>query len=661
MGTITTDAAPTVGNYGTYAGTLTGTIGNNLILATKIGNDLAKQDGTLESAIENGIVQTAEVPIKIYNANSGTLTTAAAKMENSTAIAHGVTGQIKGGDKISFVAGDQAFEWTVNEEFDPTVSPDLYIAIPTNADPEAEYTISTDSKDGFTRGVTFKLTDYPAIAKGKVSTIFVIPFIETGVDLTTYHAYRMENDAWYNNQISTGNVCTFDKRIEDGKSFFITQSGTETIDSLNIMVGGAPNTEVSVTLNNVRLGKERTLAIGNTGWTYDWDGTYSYYGWSGKVNVNLIGENKFEYLSLHCPYTTKGTGTWAFNNLTVGNYGHGSTQDWNFVKEGASTFTIDKSLTLNSIYIDGGIMNIADGADINITRENGRCIEICSEGKLNIGKANINLTTGNGGYGFYIYNDKSELNIGAGAVVKSTTGNTGRALYAQNAAAVKIGEGANVYLETGKNGYSAYISDATLTMEKTAHLFANSDINKAIGYGLYLYYNSKLDLKEGATIEAKGYEYPAIYVRTNSGTDDGATISIAESASITANSYGTGVNASNKAYGMNLYSGKLAINGKGTFNVTSEEAAAIYAGGNLTLDGAAIIANGGTESPAIQQFNTLSITDKIISVKAKAGSGAKCIADGNDDEAKIDDLVADKTKFIDDISEGVRTITPKAE
>jgi len=186
MGTITTETAPAADSktYATYAGTLTGTIGNNLILATKIDNDLAKQDGTLESAIENGIVQTAEVPIKIYNANSGTLTTAAAKMENNTAIAHTASGQLKGGDKVAVVADDQAFEWTVYEEFDPNKSADLYIAIPTNTNPKAEYTISSDSKDGFSRGASFKLADWPSLVTGQVSTSKWLPLNNTGVDLT---------------------------------------------------------------------------------------------------------------------------------------------------------------------------------------------------------------------------------------------------------------------------------------------------------------------------------------------------------------------------------------------------------------------------------------------------------------------------------------------
>lgn len=649
-----------------FSGKLNGAIGESLMISTLSIADYAKQDGTLKTIVDNSLIlENAVVPVRNYSEAASKVTTANAELQCNSAIARAWMGSLNAGDKLTFTDDVRTFEWTVNEDFDPTTNPEVYIAVPTNGDPEMAYTATTESKNGYTYGFTIG-DEVNTLNPGEIKTFFTaIPFEEFGVDLTTYHAYRMENDAWYNNQISTGNVYTFDKRIEDGKSFFITQSGAETIESLNILVGGAPNTEVSVTLNNVRLGKGRTLSLGTT--DYYWyanDGTYDYYGWSGKVNVNLVGENKFEELSLKCPNTVKGEGSWTFNRLKVSQYGHRSSQDWNFVKEGAVTYTIDKDIDFEYIEVsDGATLNIADGAELDITRENGTCIYILNEGKLNIGKANVNLITGNGGYGFRVANDKSELNIGAGAVVKVTTGNTGRALYAQSAAAVKIGEGANVYLETAKNGYSAYISDATLTMEKNAHLFANSDINKAIGYGLYLYYNSKLDLKEGATIETKGYEYPAIYVYTYSGADDGATISIAENASITANSYGTGANASSKAYGMNLTSGKLAINGKGTFDVTSEEVAAIYAGGNLTLDGASIIANGGTESPAIQQFNTLSITDKIISVKAKAGTGAKCIADGNGDEVELKDLVgvANVDKFNETSGEGVRTITPEAE
>ena len=42
MGTITTDAAPAIGDYGTYAGTLTGSIGNNLIRVEFYSNDICR-------------------------------------------------------------------------------------------------------------------------------------------------------------------------------------------------------------------------------------------------------------------------------------------------------------------------------------------------------------------------------------------------------------------------------------------------------------------------------------------------------------------------------------------------------------------------------------------------------------------------------------------
>ncbi|MDO4986123.1 MAG: hypothetical protein Q4E48_10570 [Prevotella sp.] len=169
MGTITTDAAPAAGDYGTYAGTLTGSIGNNLTITTKIGNDLAKQDGTLASAVENGIVQTADVPIKIYNANSGTLTTAAAKLENTSAIVKFKTNALFASDKLTFTAKDQAFEIAINEEFDPTVGI-LYAAVPATGTDKGDITIAATSKDGFMRGYTLKGETYP-VPKESLPTI----------------------------------------------------------------------------------------------------------------------------------------------------------------------------------------------------------------------------------------------------------------------------------------------------------------------------------------------------------------------------------------------------------------------------------------------------------------------------------------------------------
>ena len=66
LGTIATNTPPSAGATAKYSGNLCGVIGDNLILTTKTGTDYAKQDGTIKSVVENGIVQTAKVGIRLY-------------------------------------------------------------------------------------------------------------------------------------------------------------------------------------------------------------------------------------------------------------------------------------------------------------------------------------------------------------------------------------------------------------------------------------------------------------------------------------------------------------------------------------------------------------------------------------------------------------------
>ena len=646
MGTITTETAPAADSktYATYAGTLTGTIGNNLILATKIGNDLAKQDGTLESAIENGIVQTAEVPIKIYNANSGTLTTAAAKMENSTAIAHGVTGQIKGGDKISFVAGDQAFEWTVNEEFDPTVSPDLYIAIPTNADPEAEYTISTDSKDGFTRGVTFKLTDYPAIAKGKVSLSFGIPFIETGVDLTIWDAYKRKNDAGYMNDINNGYTPTFDKKVDDGKTFIITQSGP-TLDSLNVFIHGITGKEINVTLNNIRLGKDRQIQFGtNDNWFYV-DGPQNVCEEGATTNLTLIGETKTSSLYIACPLTIKGTGTIEYTRLSLDSYGRrtravANWSDMAYTKAGAATFTIDKDMDLEYISVaDGATLNIADGKKLTITNDKS-----CA-----------------------IYNYNGTIKVGKSSTLEAITNTKETAAIYFYGGTIDVGEEATFNTQAGKDGYGMSIQTSggdrkiDFIIGKKAHVKLVGGPKDILGIGLYIKSNynaiNNITLAEDATLTAIGIDKYGIYCDN----DNSATVNfnIGKNAKIKAED-------TNGGYGIytDTDNGFVNFDGEGTFEAKSASnyGMALHTwGGAINIKGGNISAIGGADKAAITSNNLFTIAPEIKSFKATKGAEATLYIEQSNNEVLIDNLVADKTKFNDETADGVRTITPKAE
>lgn len=610
MGTITTDAAPAIGDYGTYAGTLTGSIGNNLIITTKIGNDLGKQDGTLKSAIENGLVQTAEVPIKIYNANSGTLTTASAKLENTSAIAHIHTGQLNGGDKVKFTDETKSFEWTVNEDFkvdnnDWWNTTNVYIAVPTNGDPEAEYTISTDGVNGYTLGATFDNTNLP-LNTGKLSgDLGFIGFEELGIDLTKYDAYRRANAT-----NKTTGYYTFYQNINDDKSFTITQSGGK-LDSISVYVYGNKDKNVALTIDNIKLGEGRKFCIYN----------------GAKFDITLIGDNEFERLDLRSPYTTKGTGTWKFNELYMyGDYD----QTWNSEKgvyeykvNYAPEFTINEDIDLSTIRVyNGAKLNITDGVKVNLKSKDNYQVAAERLGTINIGNnATVNVEKqSNSGYGVYLWNG-GIINVGESTTFKVQGRKNADALYMRSdencISTISIGKKGNVIFDGALEG--------TIGRGATIYAYSSTPVN--------------ISLKEGANLTITGIDNGALICSANGNSDTkkgSINFDIAENASVAIQDTGMG-------YGMQLNNndyGRLNITGKGSFNVA-----------------------GGEDQAAILLSNKgLNIGTEIKSFTAKSGMTENpiCILDQEtSEEAKLEDLVADKTKFNDATADGTRTITPK--
>lgn len=613
MGTITTDAAPAAGDYGTYAGTLTGSIGNNLIITTKIGNDLGKQDGTLKSAIENGIVQTAEVPIKVYNANSGKLTTAAAKLENTSAIAHIHTGQLNGGDKVKFTDETKSFEWTVNEDFkvdnnDWWNTTNIYIAVPTNGDPKKEYTISTDGINGYTLGATIDGTNY-SMPTGKVSDdLGYLGFEELGIDLTKYDAYRRANAP-----DKTTGYYTFYQNINDDKSFTITQSGGK-LDSISVEVYGNTDKNVALTIDNIKLGEGRVFRITN----------------GAKFDLTLIGDNEFERLDLRSPYTTKGTGTWKFKEL----YMYGSCpQTWNSEKQVyeytvdyAPEFTINEDIDLSTIRVyQGAKLNIADGVKVNLKSKDTYPVAVERLGTINIGNnATVNVEKkSNDGYGVFLWSG-GIINVGESATFK-VQGRKNEKEYAA------------LYMQSSENCIS------TISIGKKGNVIFDGALEGTIGRGaqFWAYANSpiNINLKEEAKLTITGIDYGALNcgVYGDSDTKKGEiNFDIAENASVAIQDTGMG-------YGMQLNNndyGRLNITGKGSFNVA-----------------------GGEDQAAILLSNKgLNIGTEIKSFTAKSGMTENpiCILDlATSEEAKLENLVADKDKFNDAIADGTRTITPK--
>ncbi len=645
MGTITTEAAPAADSktYATYAGTLTGSIGNNLIITTKIGNDLAKQDGTLASAIKNGIVQTAEVPIKIYNANSGTLTTASAKMENKAAILWVDISSLNKGDEVkieseNFTTEDNAISFTLSDAdtFNPNSA---YVAIP--ADTKAgDYTLSSDTKDGRVlnaalEAITFKAGEINTDVDALDNHIkYDIPFKTASVDLTKYWAA-------YKEATPTATSCPY--FINDSKGTLITQSSSEYVP-IDITTIAAKE----FTLKNVNV---RSIRVN---WTYN-------------TKITLEGDNiinnEENYAGLQfngTELTITGTGsletTGKNYGIDINNSSWADPEDPSVTKYGQliideNVKVTTKAINNRGIYVRNyTTLDIKDGATfIAIGNDGG--IELGSNSTFNIGKATIESTaTGEYGDGIALRNG-SKFIVGE-ATITTKGGKNGNGIWSYYAS-WDIKDKAKIYTFGGKAGRGIYMEgDGTktikigknVTMEAQGAPVISED---ALGYGMYIINPGNITIGEGTTIKATGADRCGLYIET-------VNIDIAEGATIEA------IDALSNA----IETANATITGKGKIlaNQAGKNGIAINSG-TLTLNGATIEATGGAGKAAIQKngASILTIGTDVIKVKATAGSGAKCIAEANDDEAKIDDLVADKTKFIDDISEGVRTITPKAE
>lgn len=627
MGTISTDVAPAAGGTATYSGTLTGSIGNNLIITTKTGADFSKQDGTIESIIENAIVQTDTVAIKIYNAISEKISTASAKLKNNIAIAHLATWSLVGGDEITITASDtdESLVFTLSEEeFDGLSASNFYVAIPASTNNDTQYTITSNKADGYTVGTTIDPENY-TFTLGKVNNADIYgnaywpAFENMGVDLTIW-------DAKWRADGNTG-IHTLWGWINPDKSFVITQSGEETLDSVNVSIQGNQDADVAATINNIRLGKDCYFGIYN----------------GANVALTLVGENEFGILTLNTPFTKQGDGTWKFEQLNIGGsmYWDG-TQN---VVAYAAEYTIDEDLNLKHLSSSNGAkLTIADGKKVSVINEEGTAVSVY----------------------------RATLNLGKGATLEAESKAKQTRVINIQTGEINVGESAIVSAQGGKDGYGIFMQsgwDSNYNQKTALNLGKNAKVNLIggpegiLGTGLYIenyyYATTNVTLDEGATLTATGIDKYGIYCYAYYWTGEdlnNINFNVAKNAKITAVDTESGYGF----YGTVNNSCKFNFDGEGTFEAKSNGNYGIYLenSSNYFFNGGNIIAIGGKDKPAING-NTFTIGENITSFKAQKGADATLYISNWGSETQLEYLVADKTKFNDETADGVRTITPK--
>lgn len=640
LGTIETETPPTAGISAKYSGNLCGVIGDNLILTTKIGTDYAKQNGTIKSVVENGIVQVAKVGVRLYSNYNHELTTYDAKMENEVAIAHIEMGWLKADDEITITSDNIASEdksLTIKIGEDVNTS-DLFVAIPTETSKGFDYSLSANKANGEVAGA--KMEDL-ALEKGKINTLnketmepYHVGQKVLGVDLTKYDAYMRSskdpNDAWYMNNINNGRIPSYWYGEGDDYSFIVTQSGEATLDSLNVDFSGNIDKKATLTISNVRLGKDCYFEVQN-GATFD---------------ITLIGENKFGMLNLNSPFAKKGTGTWEFNELNIGGYAYVSGTD--LVVDYAAEYTINEDMTLKHLSVySGGKLTIAEGKKVTVINDEQRAVSVY-QATLSLGKGATLQAECKVKDQAVITIENATFNVGENAIVTAQGG--------------KDGTGLSIYNYSNSSGYNA-TSNVNIGKNATVTLIGGPE--GILGYGININNNynatTNITLDEGAKVNATGIDRYGINCNAtdwNSYTN-AVTINIAKNAKITAEDVESGVGF--YAY---TYHSTVTIDGEGTLEAKSKDGVGMQLENGyqavINFKGGNISAISGGDNPAITCNNyPFTIAPEIKSFKAQKGANATQYITQWGSEVDLANIVADETKFDDKTEAGVRTITPK--
>ena len=406
------------------------------------------------------------------------------------------------------------------------------------------------------------------------------------------------------------------------------------MDSLNVFIHGITGKEINVTLNNIRLGKDRQIQFGANNYCFYVDGPQYVCEEGATTNLTLIGETKTSSLYIACPLTIKGTGTIEYTSLSLDSYGRRTraVADWDdmaYTKAGAATFTIDKDMDLEYISVaDGATLNIADGKKVNVINENAN--------------------------EYAIYTNGGELTIGEKAEVNAIAAKN-KSAFCTNNTTITIKDNAKVLAKTtgtGGSGFDFNGNDKKLTIGKnvTIEAIGTPDNWSRIGYGMVINTTGEVTIGDGSKITAESENgYYGLYLGN-------ATITLGEGTAITATLTGEDNLYWTEAA---LYTDNVTIKGKGTITAESKCGyPGLRVNNTLTLNGGVLEAIGGPDKVGARVIGTLVFGDDFNQLKVKTGqTGESPIYILN--SATDAELVIDETKLSETKKDGYRTITPK--
>ena len=291
--------------YYKFAGTLTGAIGEELVISTLKDFDYySKQDGTLKSLVENCILEIAEVPIIIANNTTKKIGTQNAQFKSAILAMFGrFDGFCEDADKSLTLTSDSVAYVPANEEgvrsftikLADAVKPKsegLFWAFAPGAKEEATYTWELNSDNGYKSINIWKGKYGP---NESLNYIYWLNFQLKEIDLTKYFAFLKEENPDQEDPFWVGINSEKNSVFEP----FITQSGKEAVDIILNIQGKATIQDINI-----------KGALELNGYKRKWyEEEYDYLPVLTVKGSNVVENKNYAGICINATATIQGDGT----------------------------------------------------------------------------------------------------------------------------------------------------------------------------------------------------------------------------------------------------------------------------------------------------------------------------------------------------------------
>lgn len=399
-------------SYYKFAGTLTGAIGEELVISTLKDFDYySKQDGTLKTLAENCMLATAEVPIIVADNNRKKIATQNVKLESAILpiFATFNSNYTDDTDRSFTLTADSliatpSFEVKFAEAVKPQTE-GFFFAFATAAKESAKYNFEFNSEEKGVKGINVWEGDY----KGKtdVQSLWGLYFNPKEIDLSKYTKYLKDvkkQEAPYYISTTADQNAAFEP--------LIYQSSKDTVEVRLTIYGKA-------TIKDLVFGKSSYVYLRGNKAVYE---AYNPVGGYNELPViTVLGENSITStynsgIYVYSEATLKGDGTLKteskYYGISISNYYWYEIADknWNWTslrKPAKLIVTENVKLISNSLVAINSVWINSESFANELVLKGGSL-----EAKGKEGQFAIALWGG-------------KLNIGEGTSVKATTGMTG--------------------------------------------------------------------------------------------------------------------------------------------------------------------------------------------------------------------------------------------